>query len=209
MNRRRAVLGLAAIVATIIGLNVVGILRYPGGPLREPSADGPLWLDIRPANQGTNQVGITSAANLQPQTTIYTGIHLRNVWPWPARVERLRLVSASQGLELQEARLALPGTSGPLVGVATGESAHDDEELRLDSDYGPLPADLVGNSEVQDGRMWLSVIAPPPGEYSFEAVGIDYRVGPFTFATTLHQALVVCVVPLPSGTSCSVDSPRD
>jgi hypothetical protein len=186
---------------------MIGILRYPGGPLREPSADGLVWLDTRPADQGTNSVGITSAAGLEQGTLVYTGISLRNAWSWPATVEQVRLLDTTEGLELQEARMALPGTTGPVVGVATSKG--DNAELRLDADFGPLPADLAGENQPGEGRVWLAMNAPPPGEYSYDAVAVDYRVGPFSFTVTYHQALGLCVVPLPAGSSCSLDTPGD
>ncbi len=207
MNRRRAILGFAAVMVVAVALNTIGILRYPGGPLREPSADGLMWLDTRPPDQGTNSVGITSAAGLEQGSPVYTGISLRNASSWPARVEQIRLLGATEGLELQEARMALPGTTGPMIGVATsgGETA----ELRLETDYGPLPAELAGNNAIGEGRVWLAINAPPPGEYSYDAVAVDYRVGPFSFTVTYHQALGLCVVPLRPGRSCSLDTPGD
>ena len=39
----------------------------------------------------------------------------------------------------------------------------------------------------------------------YDAVAIDYRIGPFAFTVIYHQALVVCLNPLPEGTGCSID----
>ena len=106
-----------------------------------------------------------------------------------------------------DARLALAGTSGSLVGAATEDAAFI-TDLRLGLDYGSLPADLAGNNDIGEGRMWISVMALEPGEYSYDAVAVDYRVGPFSFSGVHHQAFWRdCLVPLPEGTACSLDEP--
>src|SRR4029077_2731880 len=51
--RRNWVRATALVITSLLALNVLGVLRYPGGPLREASADGILWLDTRPADEGS------------------------------------------------------------------------------------------------------------------------------------------------------------
>lgn len=149
MSRGRAVLTLGAVavaVVVVVVLNVIGVLRYPGGSLREPDADGPLWLDTRPADAGTGKVGITSRAGVEAGTPIYTGIGINNNSPLPVTVERIRLVGAAPGLRLVDVRMALPDTSGGMAGAILGTSP-DIAGLRLDADYGPLPANLASHND--------------------------------------------------------------
>ena len=204
MTRRRVAIGVASIAVLLVALNVAGLLRYPGGPLREPNADGLFWLDTRPPDQGSNTVGVTSGAGVRPGVPLYTGIGLNNDGPWPVTVEQVRLVGATPGLRLVDVRMALPGTSGELAGLLAG-SGPDVAELGLDTDYGPLPAQLAAHNESGEGRVSIEVIADRPGEYAYDAVAIDYRVGPFSFTVVHHEALGACIVPLPSGATCSLD----
>jgi hypothetical protein len=199
----RRVLVTIAIVVSVVGvlliLNLAGILRYPGGPLREPNADGILWLDTRPPDQGNIEVGMTPAAGAQPGVAMYTSTLLRNEWPWAAAVERVRLVGATPGLRLVDVRIALPDAPAGAAGglIATDAAA---AELGLETQYGPLPADLAPTSADGPSRVVsLEVVADQPGRQSFDAVGIDYRVGPFTFSVTSHLAFYACVYPSPAG----------
>lgn len=64
MTFRTRRVGLAVgLAAAVVALNMVGVLRYPGGPLRDPSDDGPLWLDLRPADRGSSTVGNTQPSD--------------------------------------------------------------------------------------------------------------------------------------------------
>jgi hypothetical protein len=204
MTPRRVAIGLALTAVLLFAMNATGLLRYPGGPLREPGADGLLWLDTRPADQGNNQVEISSRAGVGSGVPLYTGMSLSNDWPWPATIEQIRLLGATPGLRLVEARMALPGTSGEMAGAMAG-SGQEIADLRLDTDYGPLPANLAAHNEIGEGRVSIEVTADQPGEYSYDALAVDYRVGPFTFTVVHHQAFGVCVVPLPTGSACSLD----
>ncbi len=206
MTRRRVAIGLVIAVVVVVTLNVTGLLRYPGGPLREPDADGVLWLDTRPADQGSSEIGITSEAGVKAGVPIYTGIGLANDWPWPATVEQVRLLDATPGLRVVQIRMALPGTTGGMAGAlpASGPGISD---LRLDTDYGLLPADLAAHNDPGEGRVSIEVAADTPGEYSYSAVAVDYRVGPFSFTVVYHEALDMCLVPLPAGSTCSIDQP--
>jgi hypothetical protein len=137
---------------------------------------------------------------------LYTGISLDNDWPWPATIERIRLVNATPGFRLVEAKMALPGTAGGMAGAMAADSP-ELAELGLDTDYGPLPADLAGHNELGEGRVSIEVIADQAGEYRYDAVAVDYRVGPFTFTVVHHQAFGACLVPLLEGTTCPSEQP--
>jgi hypothetical protein len=201
MKRRLALIVVMGVLI-VLALNLTELLRYPGGPLREPSADGLLWLDTRPPNQGSNQVGLSSIGGVAAGTTLYTGISIHNDSGFPATVENVRLLAATPGLQLRRVRMALPGTSGGMAGLLYGDNI---DELRLDTDYGSLPAALAANNDPGEGRISIEVAADQPGEFGYEAVAVDYRIGPFSFTAVYHDALNVCLVPLPVVTTCSND----
>lgn len=205
INRRRLAAVLLVALGAALALNVVGLMRYPGGPLRGPSADGWFLLDTRPSNQGTSLISAGSRAGLVAGESIYTGISLHNASSSSAVVEAFRLLEATPGLRLVDARLARPGACCDLPGLMHGTGPEIDE-LRLDTDYQPLPAPLSANNPVSDGRVALVVTATEPGDYSYQAVAVDYRVGPFSFTVVYHQALAVCLGLLPIGAVCSADS---
>ncbi len=205
ISRRRLAAVLLVVVSGALVLNAAGLWRYPGGPLREPSADGWFWLDTRPSDQGTNSVAAGSKAGLAAGEPIYTGISLRNAWSSSLVVEGVRFVDATPGLLLVDARLARPGTCCGLPGLMTG-TGPDIDDLRLDTDFQPFPASLSGNNSVSDGRVILAVTAIEPGDYSYQAVAVDYRMGLFSFTVIHHQALAVCLGPLSAGAVCSTDA---
>lgn len=138
---------------------------------------------------------------------IYTSIGLRNTWSYEAVVEGVRLVGATPGLLLVDVRLARPGVSPEIASLAVGTGSHVDE-LQFGTDYQPLPAPLPGNRP-DHTSMTLVVTAIEPGDYSYQAVAVDYRVGQLSFTVTEHQALAVCLGPLPIGAVCSIDSEDD
>jgi hypothetical protein len=204
---RRTVLGVAAVAAVVLVVaNIAGVLRYPGGPLRPFSDNGVLWLDWGPANQGNNRVGISADANVGTGVPIYIGIEPRNQGPWPVTIERVRLINATPGLQLVETRLVRPDSRpGGAIGIGSGHDVFMDE-LGLFDNYETLPAVLAGNHPIEDGRMWLAVVADAPGRQSFDTIEVDYRLGPFSFSVNLHHGFGGCIVPIPDGVQCSWDA---
>jgi hypothetical protein len=204
VRRKHIALGVVALLIALVALNVAGLLRYPGGPLRQPSIDAWLWLDVRAADQGLNYVGAGTLARIPRGELIYAGVALANASPWTATIERVELLDATPGLDLVDARLARPGTSGDLAGPVTA-SMVDLSYLRLDTDFQALPAELHGHNQPGEGRLTIAVIADEPGEYGYRAVAVDYRLGPFSFRVTHGPSLAVCLVPMPAGERCSID----
>jgi hypothetical protein len=204
-SRRTVVWGVAFVLVVAVIGNMAGFLRYPGGPLVAQNADWPFWLDHRASDQGNNKVGYSPSANVATGVPTYIGLDARNRWPWAATLERVRLVNGTPGLRLLDARLVRPGAT-PLgaVGIVSG-SGELAEELGLLTMYESLPRTVSGNNGIQDGRMWIEVVADQPGEQSFDSVLLDYRVGPFSFTVDLYQAFAACIDPMPVGTVCSWD----
>jgi hypothetical protein len=191
--------GFVLVLAVGMLANIAGIWRCPGGPLREAVADAPLWLDIRGSwAVGASLYGVDETAGLDVGTTIYAGVAIQNVSPWPAMIERAWLEDRSEGIELIGIRLARPGTEGGIPGAV-----YDDEDLAEVVDYGPIETTLPGFNTAADGRLLVIVRATAPGHQQFRSVSIDYRVGPFSFRVFHRQGVSVCVVPLPSGTRCA------
>ena len=202
-RRAKLVLAVGVAVLVLLGANVAGMLRYPGGPLRESNADGWFWLDTRPADQGNNREGFTAGAGIGSGEPIYLGLYPRNQWSTEALIEDVRLIGATDGLALVDARALIPGRTVEATGPIT-EARAAELGVGLYTDYQPLPASLPANSSISDGRMWVKVIANDPGEQSFESVAVDYRIGPFSFTIVLHQAFTGCFVPLAAGATCSI-----
>lgn len=190
-------------VVLLVVANVVGVLRYPGGPLSQ--AGGLFWLDIRGSNQGYNRVGVSSTPELTAGVPMYIGIFPRNDWPLAATIEGVGLIDASPGLRVVEARLVRPGTQHDgSVGIAYG-SAESTEELGLYRDYDRLPGTLAGSTSVEDGVMWVELMADQPGKLSFKSIFVDYRIGPFSFRADMYQGFGACIWPQPTGVVCPSD----
>jgi hypothetical protein len=182
---KRALVIAGAIVIVALALNVAGLIRYPGGPLREPSADAILWLDIRPADQG--QI-INGGHGPVDTDLVFSGLWLSNPWPWAATVEAITPIDVSGELVAGEVLALRANTEEQLVqyGAVTEE-----RRAILDSDYAPLP-EVIRPGE-SNRNVALVVKSSKPGPVGFEALAIDYRLGPFAFRVVHHTALHACL----------------
>jgi hypothetical protein len=191
MKRIVAIGGLAAIVALVI-LNLVGIARYPGGPLRESKDGGVLWLDAWPSEWGGNVTSNSAAADwasTNGDLVFSTGLPADD-WPWPAQVERITPIGAEGDLVMREALLLQPARSW--VGTISGFGPLTaDQQALLDGNFAPLPGTIA--SGVPRQQLVAVVRGSHPGPAAFAGFVIDYRVGPFTFRSVLHDALHACL----------------
>jgi hypothetical protein len=202
--RRLVVRGVVAAAAITLGLNVVGVLRYPGGPLREPSADALLWLDIRPANQGSNLVGDVSGSWHAIDVPLQFGIlSLSNPSGFTATIESVTPVDPTQGLIVDAVYVLKPDGSHREIAAWGTPGVYPPAET-LASDFTTLPAIVVptGDSHEHDPAVILYVRSPVAGPIGWSALAVDYRIGPFTFRTIQHDALAGCLGPLAAGSQC-------
>lgn len=207
-GRRTISVGIvAALVVVLATLNVVGVLRYPGGPLRDRSDDGLFWLDTRPSDQGMNSVGFRwpDAAWATVGTSIYFGnVTFHNPWPWDATVEAITPIDPSPGLVVRGVYISRPGiSSDESVGLGiepvmppgfTFEQAFASPPVAVKPATG-LPSD--------DAKMLLVLTTDRPGPMTFEGLNVEYRVGPLTFRSVQYMALHGCVGPLTANVTCS------
>jgi hypothetical protein len=187
---RRALVVAGAIIIVALVLNFVGMVRYPGGPLRGPSADGILWLDIRPADQGQVINGNDPSADWARTDTdlVFTGLWLSNPSPWAVTVEAITPIEISPELVVGEVLVLRPQAEEQLVqyGPLTAEG-----RAVLGRDYSPLPARIDPGES--NRSVALVVRSSRPGSAGFEAMAIDYRLGPFTLRVVHHVALHACL----------------
>jgi hypothetical protein len=200
VTRRRLVLGLALALVVVLALNVVGLLRYPGGPLKQPLDGSVLWLDLPVGHHPGSRVSAGTGAGITVNDTIYIGTALTNDWPLAVDVESVHLVDATPGLGLADYWIARPGTEGGLPGLTINDPGVD-----LQADFQALPAELAAGNRPGEGRAVLALSASAGGEYSYSGLAVEYRVGPFSFSTIYDPAITVCVSPLPQGATCSLD----
>ena len=204
-TRRKGVWFAAGLVAGLAALNAVGVLRYPGGPLREQSADGLLWLDIRPADQGSSRV-----SNSQPSDWAITGrsyfyglLTIRNATPFTATLESVTPVDPTDGLVVDAIYVLRPGAPHAEV-TAFGPSGSFPDQATLQRDFARLPAQIAADADPPGAAPQVVVVisSNEPGAFGFTALAIDYRIGPLTFRAIHHLELAGCLGPLPSGTAC-------
>jgi hypothetical protein len=202
---RRIALIAAGLVIAALALNIVGVLRYPGGPLREPSADGPLWLDMRPSDQGSNTV-----SNSLPSDWAVAGrsyhfglFTIRNPTSLSASLEAVTPLDPTAGLIL-EAVYVRRLDSPPTDIIAFGPAGQYPDPATLQRDFVPLPAAIPpsGDTHEHDVQVLVVVRSDGPGAFGFSALAVDYRFGPFAFHSIQHLALAGCLGPLPSGATC-------
>jgi len=198
----------AAIALVVIGLNVAGVLRYPGGPLRDPSADGPLWLDLRPADQGGIEVGSEPSDMSAAGRPIYFGtLALSNPWPYPARIEAITPVDPTAGLVIDHVWLGRPADVGAVAMGLGPEPGVPPEQF--DEVFQPLPFEIEAN--VGPDRAVIVLIelhADAPGGTGFRSLAVDYRVGPASFHVVQPYMLALCLGPLDPGQECGWPWPR-
>jgi hypothetical protein len=194
-------IGIAVSIALI--LNVAGVLRYPGGPLREGNADGILWLDVRPADQGSSSSGNTAEADWA-QTGIdlvESEVRLGNPWPLAATIEAITPVTPTPGFETLDVRVSRPGAGNDDLwgmGLIT-----PDQRAIVDADYVELPVTIA---PAEEGRRIAIVFrGTRAGPTGFEALAVDYRVGPIAFRVIQHIALHACLGANPVERTCPED----
>jgi hypothetical protein len=189
---KRTLVIAGAIVIGALALNATGLVRYPGGPLREQSADGILWLDTRPADQGSNTVGNTPDADWATTDTdlMVSSPWLRNPWPRAVTVHAITPIDVSGGIVVSEVLLGRADAEAEKLVWEYGPVTADQRAI-LDRDYAPRAA--VMESGESNRNVALVVRASEPGPARFEALEIDYRIGPFTFRVVHHSALHGCL----------------
>jgi hypothetical protein len=199
---------MGAVVA--LSLNVVGLLRYPGGPLRDPSADGLFALDVRPANQGYNAVGNDPTAWAGVGQPLYFGtIHVYNAWPLTATIEAVTPLDLTPGLSVDRILAGVPSdamlpASWADVPAFLGSDQPSTDET-LGGRFTPPPIQVVQSSpdDIHTTTLLLVVSAQEPGRYGFSGVAVDYRVGPFTFQAVQYEELRTCIGPFSPEQVCA------
>jgi hypothetical protein len=167
---RQVRLGLAGLAAAVLALNVVGFLRYPGGPLRDPSDDGPLWLDLRPADQGSVTVG-----NTQPSAWAIAGhafyfglLSLHNPTDLDATLEAVTPLDVTPGLAVTGVYVRRPDV--PASGtVGFGPAGELPDDQALGRDYVQLPATVPasGDGHAHDLNIIVVLSSSGPGAFGF------------------------------------------
>lgn len=202
--RRIGVIAIVVVVA-LAALNVAGLVRYPGGPLRDRSDDGLFWLDLRPSDQGSSTVGFGPDADWATVgRSIYNGdVTLRNPWPWAATVEAVTPIDPSPGLIVDGFYLSRPGRSS----AASDDldiAAPDVSGIAFNADFSALPAVVppAGPTPDGDARTLLVLHTDRPGPMTFSALAVDYRIGPATFRAVQFFGLAGCIGPLRAGVTC-------
>ncbi|HEY7023987.1 MAG TPA: hypothetical protein VH371_03370 [Candidatus Limnocylindrales bacterium] len=198
---RLVALTVSCAVVAALALNVIGFVRFPGGPLKEDPEGALLALDLPLGDQARNAVGLTSEAGVTPYTPVYVGVFLRPAAGLSATIEDMRLVGATSGIVLVDSLMARPGKPQSGIGAVAGEIG---DAL---NNYESLPGTLAAESSGASRPAVAVTVATRPGEQSYEGVAVDYRMGPFTFSTIYGPSVTVCVQPLPDGVDCSIDDP--
>lgn len=208
LRTRRIALIAAGLVIAALALNIVGVLRYPGGPLREPSADGPLWLDMRPSDQGSNTVGnsLPSDWAVAGRSYQFGVLTIHNSTSMSATIEAVTPLDPTAGLVVEGVYVRRPDSPATDV-VAFGPVGQFPDAATLQRDFVPLPAAIPpsGDTHEHDALFLVVMRSAGPGAFGFSALAVDYRFGPFTFHAIHHLALAGCLGPLPAGAACPAE----
>jgi len=205
-TRRIALLAVGLVVAGL-ALNIVGVLRYPGGPLRDPSDDGPLWLDTRPSDQGSNTVGnsLPSDWAIAGRSYDFGLLTIHNPTNYSATLEVVTPLDPTPGLVVEAVYVRRSGAPPTSTGtLAFGPTGLNPDPATLQRDYVRLPATVEpsGDTHELDAQVLVVVRSASPGQFGFSALALDYRLGPFTFHAIEHVALAGCMGPLSADVTC-------
>ena len=190
------------ILVAVVLLNVIGMVRYPGGPLRPGVSDDPLWLDLTPPGEGWS-VGTQASEWSAVGRTIYIGADpLTNPWPWAATVEAITPMDITGGLVVDQILVGVPGSaSAGVIGIGF-EAVLPNGSVMSDL-YRALPARIEGQTTLDKAIPILLVVhGDRPGPAGFTGLAIDYRVGPFTFRVVQHMGVTLCLGPWPADQDC-------
>lgn len=193
---------IVVVLVAVILLNVIGMVRYPGGPLRPGVSNDPLWLDLTPAGDGWS-VGTEASPWSAVGKTIYIGADpLTNPWPWAATVEAITPMDITGGLVVDRILVGLPGSASAGV-IGVGFEPVLPNGAAISDLYGPLPATIEPETSLDGAIPILLVVhGDQPGTAGFTELAIDYRIGPFTFRVVQHMGVALCLGPLSAGTEC-------
>jgi hypothetical protein len=198
-------LWIGALFVAVLVLNVLGVLRYPGGPLREPSADGPLWLDIRPADQGSSLVSNSQPSDwaIAGRSYYYGQLAIRNETALSAVIEAVTPIDPTPELVVEAIYIQRPGAPRGEV-TAFGPTGAFPDASSLEQDFVRLPVSIPGNADSPEdaARVLVVLSSKSPGAFGFSALALDYRLGPLAFRTIHHLALAGCLGPLLPGEAC-------
>lgn len=192
--RRAIAIGIGAVVVAALVLNVLGVVPYPGGPLREPYADGPLWLDTHAEDQGGVTVGSTAESDWAVTNADFAvgSMIFENPWPFAATVESIEPVGASDGLQVTGALVRRPDVPrSSTEGIIGFAHVGPQEQAIFATQYAPLPAVIEPGAPRRD--FIIQVRSPNAGHAGFDAVAVTYRVGPFSFRVVHHFGLELCL----------------
>ncbi len=192
---------IVVILVAVVLLNVIGMVRYPGGPLRPGVSDDPLWLDLTPSGERWS-VGTQPSEWSAVGRTIYIGADpLTNPWPWAATVEGITPMDITGGLVVDRILLGVPGSAlAGVIGIGI-EPVLPNGGVISDL-YTALPATIERHTLDEAIPILLVVHGDRAGPAGFTGLAIDYRVGPFTFRVVQHMGLTLCLGPLPAAQEC-------
>ncbi len=204
--KRFLLVGALTTITAALVLNVAGLARFPGGPLREWKDGGVLWLDMWPSDWGNNSGGNTPEADWAVPGTdlVYASDLSPNDWPWPVEVERITPVDASGNLVIAPPLLLRPG--GPRASDLSGLGPLTaDQQALIDADLAPLPGTIQPGG---DGwQIALTFQGPHQGPAGWEMLAVDYRVGPFSFRVIHHSAVHLCLGTTAAERTCPGTAP--
>jgi hypothetical protein len=198
---KRRVAAVAAIaVALLVVLNVTGVMRYPGGPLRQAGVDAPLWLDVWPSGWGNSPVGNTADADWATPDTdlIWSNASLANDSPWPATVESIEPLDIPNNLEWG---IAVRKQDAPSDDVVSAYGPLDDAgRAVLARSFARLPVE-IGPGDA-NRTIAIPFRSSDTGPVGFEALAINYRIGPFKFRVVYRTGLHACLGTTPVERNC-------
>lgn len=193
---------LAVVIVAAILLNVVGMFRYPGGPLRASVIDDPLWLDLTPPGEGWRISTQASDWSAVGKTIYIGGDPLTNRWPWAATVEAITPLDVSGALVIDRILVGTPGSAAAGV-IGIGSTSVLPNGGSISDFYQSLPGTVDEETNLDDAIPFMLLVhGDRPGPAGFNGLAIDYRVGPFTFRVVQHMRLDLCLGPLPAGEAC-------
>ena len=188
MSRARAVaIGLGATVL----LNVLGIVRIPGGPLAHEG-----WFEspLR-AYEPMSLVAIPARADgLRAGAPLYMTVHVQSRGPIAVALEEVEALDRDESIDV--------GYLGVAPSWPTNDGVSIGSAVEIPAEWSPyLGRPLAGTIVEPSGAdpryvaVLLSLTPTGAGEHSVGPFAVDYRMGPFTFRSIYPVSYVLCTGP--------------
>jgi hypothetical protein len=177
------------VVGAALILNILGVVRIPGGPLaHEGWLESPLLAYDR---VNLTAIPATAVDGFRAGAPLYMTVDVRSHGPIDVSLDAVEALGRDESVEVRYLGVApsWPADDGMSIG-----SAAEIPDAWIEHLGRPLAGTIVkpGEADPQYVAILLSLTTEGPGEHDVGPFAVDYRMGPFTFRSIYPVSYVLC-----------------